>query len=68
MPILPNFTLVKSSADFKKNKSVFYMVRRSYNSDGLGKNKTKQNSKMILVEFCHHAVKKNLPTIRVLSF
>lgn len=44
------------------------MVRRSYNSDGLGKNKTKQNSKMILVEFCHHAVKKNLPTIRVLSF
>jgi len=26
MPILPNIAEVRSSADFKKNKSVFYMM------------------------------------------
>lgn len=66
MPILPNFTEVRSSADFKKNKSVFYMDRRRYNSDDLEEKKKTQNNKIILVEFCHHAVKKNLPTSRVL--
>lgn len=39
MPILPNFTEVRSSADFKKNKSVFYMDRRRYNSDDLEEKK-----------------------------